>query len=65
MYIYIYLCVYYISYKYVYIYVFSKITGGLQIIAALLGPHIEISATPLISSAPLNAAFIRIATIFY
>ena len=35
------------------------------ICAAPLVIHIEISASPLISAAPLNAALIRIVTIFY
>ena len=33
--------------------------------AASLGIHIEISASPVISGTPLNAALIRIVTMFY
>ena len=45
--------------------VFPLISAGSQISAAPLGIHIEISASPLKSIAPLNVVLIRIATIFY
>ena len=45
--------------------VFPVISAGLQISAAPLGIHIEISTSSLISAASLNVAVIRIATIFY
>ena len=38
---------------------------GTLINAIPLGIHIEISASPLISAAPLNTVLIRIVTIFY
>ena len=44
--------------------VLSLISGGPLISAALLGTHIEISASTLISAAPLNAVLIRIVIIF-
>ena len=45
--------------------VFPLISAGPQISAAFLSAHIEITASPLISAAPLNAALNRIVTIFY
>ena len=45
--------------------VFPLISAGPQISAAPLVIHIEISASSLISAAPLNVALIRIVAIFY
>ena len=45
--------------------VFPLINAGSQISAASLGIHIGISASLLISVAPVNAVLIRIVTIFY
>ena len=45
--------------------VFPLISAGPHISAAPLGIYIEISASPLISAASINAALIRILTIFH
>ena len=45
--------------------VFSLISAGLQISAAHLSMHIEISSSRLIRATPLNTAHIRMVTIFY
>ena len=44
---------------------FPVISAGPQISAAHLGINVEISASPQISTAPINAALIRIVTILY
>ena len=51
-----------VSNKYI---AFPLIRAGPQISAASLGILIEISASPLMSTATLNTAVIRIVTIFY
>ena len=45
--------------------VFPLISAGSQISIAPSGIHVEITASPRISAAPLNAALIKIVTIFY
>ena len=45
--------------------VFPLTSDGSQIDIAPLGIHIEITSSPLITTAPLNAVLLRIAALFY
>ena len=80
IYIYVYICIYLSIHPSIYLSIylciclslsiytytiFPLISARSQIINALLDIHIEISASPLISTTPLDAALTRIVTIFY